>query len=236
MNEPRDLTKLAKPFPRDFRHVDPSSKAVYVAHDTVTQWLLGIVGPFDFELVQVIRGDVAAIEPDPKASSRRGKEGRAALAGVVVGGVWRLRCEVDDRDTVIEEVGDCEDPHNWPHDGARLKQTASDAIKRCAMRLGLGLHLWAGKDAKGNDLYVLYDLLVANEDRPQRSPAPHRRSRPSASAAATPPVAAGADELAAGGPPPAPPAAGTEEDRLAEEKARAYAAMHGDDEPDGWQP
>jgi hypothetical protein len=28
-------------------------------------------------------------------------------------------------------------------DGERLKHAASDALKRCAMRLGLGLHIWA---------------------------------------------------------------------------------------------
>ena len=30
----------------------------------------------------------------------------------------------------------------------------SDALKRCAMRLGLGLHLWAQKD------YALHDILT----------------------------------------------------------------------------
>jgi hypothetical protein len=57
--------------------------------------------------------------------------------------VWRLTCTIDGRQVRVEEVGDVGDVHNWPHDGARLKDAASDALKRCAMRLGLGLHLWA---------------------------------------------------------------------------------------------
>jgi hypothetical protein len=55
----------------------------------------------------------------------------------------------------VEEVGDCEQPHNWPHDGARLKDAMSDSLKRCAMRLGVTLHLWSG------DEFSLYDQLRA---------------------------------------------------------------------------
>jgi hypothetical protein len=133
-----DLVELSRPFPEDF--VERKDGQDYVAHHVVNQRLLSIVGPFDFELVQVIRGDVAAVPPDPSARSRRGKAGTPALHNVVVGGIWRLTCSIDNRQVRVEEVGDV---HNWPHDGARLKDAASDALKRCAMRLGLGLHLWA---------------------------------------------------------------------------------------------
>jgi hypothetical protein len=119
--------------------------------------LLGVVGPFSFELVQVIRGDVAGSPPDPKGRSRRAKEGTPALHDVIVGGVWRLTVQIDGRVVRIEEAGDVEDPHNWRSDGQRLKQAASDAIKRCAMRTGLGLHLWAG------ERYVLDQRLDGTE-------------------------------------------------------------------------
>jgi hypothetical protein len=111
--------------------------------------------PFSFELVTVVRGDVAEVPPDPIGKSKRAKAGTAALSGVVVGGVWRLTATVDGRTVRVEEAGDCEDPANWRHDGQRLKQAASDALKRCAMRLGLGLHLWSG------DAYVLDQRLTA---------------------------------------------------------------------------
>jgi hypothetical protein len=136
-----DLSQLARPFPEGF--IERKDGIDYVAHHVVTQRLLSIVGPFDFELVEIIRGDVAATTPDPNGRNRRARTGTPALRNVVVGGVWRLTCEIDGHRVRIEEVGDVGDVHNWPHDGARLKDAASDALKRCAMRLGLGLHLWA---------------------------------------------------------------------------------------------
>jgi hypothetical protein len=136
-----DLTQLARRFPEGF--IERKDGIDYVAHHVVTQRLLSIVGPFDFELVEIIRGDVAAAAPIPNGRSRRARAGTPALHNVVVGGVWRLTCEIDGRRVRIEEIGDVGDVHNWPHDGARLKDAASDALKRCAMRLGLGLHLWA---------------------------------------------------------------------------------------------
>ncbi len=136
-----DLSQLARRFPEGF--IERKDGIDYVAHHVVTQRLLSIVGPFDFELVEIIRGDVAAATPDPNGRIRRARAGTPALRNVVVGGVWRLTCEVDGHRVRIEEVGDVGDVHNWPHDGARLKDAASDALKRCAMRLGLGLHLWA---------------------------------------------------------------------------------------------
>jgi hypothetical protein len=136
-----DLTQLARPFPPGF--IERKDGTDYVAHHVVTQRLLSVVGPFDFELVEIIRGDVAEVAPIPNGKSRRARSGTPALHNIAVGGVWRLTCEVDGRRVRIEEVGDVGDVHNWPHDGARLKDAASDALKRCAMRLGLGLHLWA---------------------------------------------------------------------------------------------
>jgi hypothetical protein len=154
-----DLAKLAQPFPARMVERDPQGHP-YVAHENVTQWLLGIVGAFSFELVQVIRGDVAEVPPDPKGRSDRAKAGTPALHEVIVGAVYRLTVEVDGRTVRVEEVGDVEDPVNWKTDGARLKQAASDAIKRCAMRLGLGLGLWAGPR------YVLHERLASNGAEP----------------------------------------------------------------------
>lgn len=153
-----DLQELSRPFPVDF--VERKDGADYVAHHVVNQRLLSIVGPFDFELVQVIRGDMEAVAPDPTAKSRRGKAGTPALRNVVVGGIWRLSCVVDGRQVRVEEVGDVSDLHNWAHDGARLKDAASDAIKRCCMRIGLGLHLWA------QDKYFLDQQLRVQASKP----------------------------------------------------------------------
>jgi hypothetical protein len=136
-----DLAELARPFPTDF--VERKDNQDYVAHHVDNPPRLSIEGPFDDVLGPVNRGDDAATPPDPSARSRRAKAGTPALQNVVVGGIWRLTCAIDGRQVRVEEVGDVGDVHNWPHDGARLKDAASDALKRCAMRLGLGLHLWA---------------------------------------------------------------------------------------------
>ena len=138
-----DLRELARPFPDSYVHSNPSGGGSYVKHHVIVQRLLQVVGHYDFELVQVIRGDVAAIAPNPQANSRRGKEGSPALTNAVVGAVCRLTVTYDGKTSRIEDVGDCEQPHNWPTDGARLKDAMSDAIKRCAARIGLGLHLWS---------------------------------------------------------------------------------------------
>lgn len=140
------LRELATPFPAKYVRSNPSGGGSYVTHSVVTQRLLSIVGPFDWHVVEIVRGDVAEIPPNPQSNSKRGKEGRPALHNAVVGVVGRLSCVVDGDRVTVEDVGDCEDPHNWPHDGARLKDAVSDAIKRCAARLGLGLHLWAQAD------------------------------------------------------------------------------------------
>jgi hypothetical protein len=158
-----DLVELARRFPDGF--VERKDGNDYVAHHVVNQRLLSIVGPFDFELVEVVRGEVAAVPPDPNARSRRAKAGTPALSNVVVGAVWRLTCRIDGQPVRIEEVGDVGDVHNWPHDGARLKDAASDALKRCAMRLGLGLHLWA------QEHYYLDHQLRAAPGQPGRAAA-----------------------------------------------------------------
>lgn len=129
-----DLAKLAKPFPANYIEKAPQGKyGDYVAHHTINQALLAICGPFDLEVVQVLRGDYQQRLGDP------------ALTNVVVGVIARLTVTVDGERIRVEEVGDCENPTNWKQDGARLKDALSDALKRCAMRLGLGLHLWAAE-------------------------------------------------------------------------------------------
>jgi hypothetical protein len=147
------LAKLARPFPSSVIDQTPDkAKADYVEHAVVNQWLLGIVGPFDYELAHVWRGPVLE---RTKRNDRSGFfEGKSEvlLADAIVGATYRLTATVDGRRVRVEQTGDVKDATNWPHDGARLQTAESDALKRCAMRLGLGLHLWA-------DVYVLAERL-----------------------------------------------------------------------------
>ena len=139
----RDLTKLLHPFLPAMIERNPSGGGSYVSHPVVEQRLLDVLGSVTTELVQIIRGPVAGKAPNPEGQSKRAKAGTPDLADAVVGVVLRMTAVIDGRTVVVEEVGDCEEPHNWPHDGARAKDAFSDAYKRCAMRLGVGLHLWA---------------------------------------------------------------------------------------------
>ena len=133
------LAKLASPFPDKFIETKPGKFAAsYVPHGIVSQFLLGIVGPHDFAI------DTLGRDAD----------------GTLTGCLCTLTVDIDGRTTSIQEVGECENPNNWKTDGARLKACASDGIKRCAMRLGLGLHLWHKHD--GN--YVLADILEKREE------------------------------------------------------------------------
>lgn len=130
------LGRLAKPFPPNLVKQPPKGKfGAYVPHDVVNQKLLAVLGPFSFEITEVLRG------PD----------------GTLEGCLARLSATVDGERVSVVEVGDCEQPTNWKTDGARLKDAASDALKRCAMRLGCGLHLWSQED------YFLHKQLDAEE-------------------------------------------------------------------------
>jgi hypothetical protein len=148
------LARLAKEFPRAVIHTNPSGGGQYVKHSVVAEKLLAVLGVYSWEKVEVVRGYVAAIPPNPQGSSKRAREGRPALENAVVGYIGRLTCRVDGQVVSVEGTGDCEDPHNWPHDGARLKDADSDAFKRAAKHVAVGLHLWS------QDEFTLYKQLM----------------------------------------------------------------------------
>lgn len=134
------LAELSRPFSGKYVQQKPGSHgAVYVEHSDVTQRLLQVVGPFSQTVVQIVRGDVPA-----KVDRKTGEVEKPALTGAVTGVVLALTFTVDGREVSVQEVGEVEHPHNHTTDGSRLKHATSDAFKRCAMRAGLGLHLWCG--------------------------------------------------------------------------------------------
>lgn len=149
------LLALAQPFPQRVIHNNPSGGGTYVSHHLYAQRLLMHLGAYSFERVEILRGFVAGKPPNPNGSSERAKAGTPDLIDAVVGCVCRLTVTVDGERMVIEDVGDCEQPHNWPTDGARLKDAMSDALKRCCARIGLGIHLYA----KTDDEFFLYRKL-----------------------------------------------------------------------------
>jgi hypothetical protein len=129
-----DLAKvreLARPFPDNYIHDDGRGNA-YVPHHIITQRLIHIFGvPPKIEILREIYDD-------------------KVLTGVI------MRLTVPGFDPV-EEAGEADNPQSKTN-GARAKDACSDAIKRCAMRLGLGIHLWAQKD------FFLFAALNKNGD------------------------------------------------------------------------
>jgi len=114
------LYELSRPFPESLVKTKPGAfKASYVEHSVISQRLLEVVGPHDFSIDRIVTN------PD----------------GVVVGCTATLTVEIDGRRVSVTEVGDVE--RRGDNNGSALKAAASDAIKRCAMRLGVGLHLWS---------------------------------------------------------------------------------------------
>jgi hypothetical protein len=50
-----------------------------------------------------------------------------------------------------------------------MKDAASDALKRCAMRMGLGLHLWS------QDKYILHTTLESKTPTGRYSEGSHQK-------------------------------------------------------------
>lgn len=124
------VVQLAEPFPTKFVHDDGRGNA-YVPHHIVVQRLIQIFGtPPKIEILRELYDD-----------TEQGKK----LTGVV------MRLTLPGLEPV-EEAGESDNPQSKTN-GARAKDACSDAIKRCAMRLGLGLHLWSQDD------YYLFEKL-----------------------------------------------------------------------------
>jgi hypothetical protein len=116
-----DLFQLARPFPDRLVKKKPGKfEAAYVEHSVITQRLLEVLGPHSFQIVQEIR----------------------SASGTVVGCIAELSATIDGTHVIIREAGDVERPSD--NDASNLKSASSDAYKRCAMRIGCGLHLWSG--------------------------------------------------------------------------------------------
>ena len=129
------LHELSRPFPKEFIHEPPKGKfGNYIQHSVIRQRLLSVVGPYSQEVKQVFKETI--------------RDGQGQMIEVVSGCILALTIEVDGQLVTVEEAGECERPLNWKTDGARMKDAISDAVKRCSMAMGVGLHLWAQFDGQ----------------------------------------------------------------------------------------
>lgn len=124
---------LNRPFPSRLVKTTPDQAAAdYVEHGVITAYLNAIVPGWSFEHVDTVVGDIPEMQ-----TKRRTYPARVGVTGAV----WRLVADVDGAQRIVDEVGTADNPA-MRTDAENLKLAASDALKRCAMRLGLGLHLW----------------------------------------------------------------------------------------------
>tara|TARA_A100001015_G_C14786058_1_gene631121 strand:- start:328 stop:759 length:432 start_codon:yes stop_codon:yes gene_type:complete len=124
------LHELSRRFPDKFIHKNPSGFGDYIQHSVIRQRLLTVLGAYSTDIVETLYDD-----------------------GIITGVILKLSCVIDGKEISVVEAGDVENPSNWKTNGARMKDAMSDAIKRCAMALGVGLHLWSQID--GEDEYFL---------------------------------------------------------------------------------
>lgn len=123
MTERPDLVALAAPFKDHQIQTKPGGfGARYVSHSEVQQRLLFHLGPTPQRVVEIIRN----------ADSQ------------VHGVILEMTFTIDGETITIQEAGDCERPGG--NDALNTQMAISSAIARCCMRVGLGLHLWAGVD------------------------------------------------------------------------------------------
>lgn len=147
------LYELTRTIPKRLIEKAPQGRhGDYVPHFVIEQTLLAIVGPFDFTVTEILRA------PVPEFTSKEGKT-YPALPNAIVGVVSRLTVTIDGRVTTIDEAGSCTAEAFEDNDGERLKKAVSDALKRCAMRLGVGLHLWC----KRADQFFINQVLRGDE-------------------------------------------------------------------------
>ena len=140
------LHELSKPFPQKYIHKNPTGFGEYIQHSVIRQRLLSVLGPFEQRVIQVFKEEM---------TDKQGKT-KTVTTGVVL----EMTFNIAGRDVSVQEVGDVEQPFNWKTEGARMKDAVSDAVKRCAMGIGCGLHLWARHEGKSE--YFL-DQQLAKE-------------------------------------------------------------------------
>ena len=127
------LEQLAKRIPDAY--IGRSGKGMDAAdHTVIRQLLLLYLGPYSWEVEESVYTDL----PELVTKNNTYPGGR-----MVTGCYARLTATIDGVQVTVREPGGVENAQMIDGDGERLKHAASDALKRCAMSEGLGLHIWA---------------------------------------------------------------------------------------------
>ena len=134
MSEKRtQILRLAKKFPSQLiKTIKKGNREEdYINHAVINQRLLQVLGAsgWDFEPI-FEEGKIVAVH-------------------------GRLTCTVDGKEVTVSGVGT--ETFSGDATGEKLKKMESDAFKRCASKLGVGLHLWA-QDQYFLDVQLAKDL------------------------------------------------------------------------------
>ena len=131
------LQALAKKIPPKWISTLPTGYgARYCSHAAVQQMLLATLGPTGQRVDQILYND-----------------------GVITGVLLTMTFTIDGETVEITEAGDGDRPKP-DNNGANMKNAISDAVKRCAMRVGKGLQLWCEDD----EHYILDRVLNEREN------------------------------------------------------------------------
>jgi hypothetical protein len=120
--------KLVKKINKGFGEID------YVEHTQVTQKLIAVSPDWNFNVERYLEDTVE----DMNGIQRT----------FITGAQVSITMKVDNEYITRSEVGMCDkpffhsDPNKVHNNGQRAKECVSDAIKRCAMRFGVGLELY----------------------------------------------------------------------------------------------
>ena len=112
------LYQLSRRFPEQYLGKKGDRGDLYINHAIIKQRLIEVCGGYNFKVVREIYDD----------------------GGTLTGCLGELTVFIDGEERVVQDYGDVE--HNQNNNGANAKHCASDAFKRCASHLGLGLHVW----------------------------------------------------------------------------------------------
>ena len=150
-----ELYELTRAVPAKYIKQAPKGKyGTFVPHYVIEQFLLATVGHVDTAHIETLYGTVPKQGEHPE------------LTDAVVGVVMSMTARVDGQYVTVTESGSCDAAgYEW-NNGERMKKAMSDAYKRCAMRLGVGLHLWC----KTPDEFFLPTFLKSDTSPSDETP------------------------------------------------------------------
>jgi len=129
----------------------------YVDHTQVTQRLIALIPDVQFKAGSFIYDDYEDLE------GRR----RKILTGVE----YTIEGTIDGHLRSVTEVGMCDKPFEVEgrkpaNNGERAKECISDAVKRCGMRLGIGIELY--DSSAWLSAYLESPKLIANKTKKEK--------------------------------------------------------------------